>query len=354
MFATRELASFGYPAGHELGDGLKFEPEFFTGKTGWNALKLSKAKPSPGHSGSGLLNMRTKAICGILYSRDEPEAGTDATRAVPIEYAVEYWPEIAQRSGEYHTSHRTWSDLLPHRRLALNMAVVRERMIREDPHIEEQLAPSPLEAFWRQFIKAEPWCGFIRRQIATVNAHADMLDEESVIQSQVTAVSFGRSYEDTLPALRAVASDDRRKQATDLRGRLQREYDRLRNPRFGDAKPDTAAVNEAWKNLLDARRLTNALWTLKNELEQPSFQRAYLVMGSLGYAGKSHFIGGLLAAQTNDALVVPFTPADFAGSPSTALISKLSAMAGVDWKDLADVADLLGGTQPSQDRFRRR
>ena len=337
LFEASELLSYGFPAEFPYGDSLTLETEGITVKEEWQALK-TRGKPAPGHSGSGLVNLKTGAVCGILYSRTV-EAG--AARAVPIKYALTKWPEIAQRASGYHTANPSWSSLLPDVRIRRNMEVVLDQMIRDGVQVENSMVGSPLTHLWQEFLSAEPWNEFIGRQIGTIETFADLLDNPDQVRAGIRMVSFGNSCEDSLPALRRVASEDRLRQAVNLRTRLQRDYGRARDRRQKGVlrvDPGAESAETIFKRLEEARRLANALWTLnRQELKSPSFQRAFLVMGSLG-SGKTHFLGQVLGSGASSSLVIPISTSDLTLSPGPALLKKVSDISGVDWKTIDESA----------------
>jgi len=341
LFGTSTLLSYGFPEAFPNGDSLTLEPEGVTAKSGWYAIK-TQGKPEPGHSGSGLVNVRTGAVCGILYSRS---VAAGVARAVPIQYALAQWPEIEQRAAQFHDTHHAWSSLLPEVRIRRNMEVIRDQMVRDGAYVENSMVPSPLTSLWDEFLSAEPWNDFIRRQLGIISTHAELLDKPDDVRGEIDRVPFGCSCEDSLPSLRRVASENRLRQAMDLRMRLQREYDRARNrqrQRLSSVDPDAESTETIRRRLEDARRLADALWKLsRQELKTPSFQAAFLVMGSLG-SGKTHFLSQVLKARAGSSLVIPISASGLAQSPRTGMLKTLSDLSGVEWANIGEAAEFIG------------
>lgn len=154
---------------------------------------------------------------------------------------------------------------------------------RQKQELREGLLPSPLLPHWELFNQAVPWHERMRTRVASLCLQAEALGVPSSFANRFAPFDWDRNYlsilEDLQPRITQRDIDEVR--------RLMR---RLEN----EAAGNTGAGVEKFYEL---RRLHGALIDARQRVEQPHFQRCFLVRGSLG-SGKTHFVATALEAVT--------------------------------------------------------
>ena len=328
------LLSIGFPGGQAEADSVTFTFEFFTEKSNWFAIKLKQGVARGGQSGSALVNLRTKAVCGVLYSVDEEHAET--TRAVPIEFALQTWPEIATAAANYHKNNSEWAQLLPRTKLFRYIESTREVLSRAPMPLRSSRIPSPLLALWEQFLRLEQWPDFIRKVLKRTKENASLLPDAPAIKAQAEGIDLARDYDGILAQLRQLPVDAWLKQTQTLRSQLFAERDALRKPERAQQPMDLDQRKLALEQkLTELKHFRNALYSIKSELNTPSFQRCFLVMGSFG-SGKTHFLASLLecSQEPGEAIVFPATLDDSSQQLADSLLAQIRQATSGEWSSL--------------------
>ena len=143
----RHYFSYGHPEGRfpVQALALEYEGSYALDAAGRRYLNLTgRFIARPGFSGSPILNTRTGKVCGVLaisMNANVPEG----VRAVPISYALEHFPQLADRQKHYHKSVTRWGDLLPGA-LAWRMA---ESKCRDMEQMAQQQWPACKESHYQ-------------------------------------------------------------------------------------------------------------------------------------------------------------------------------------------------------------
>lgn len=106
-----DLYVFGYPgylsssADYSNGDSvtLKFEGDCF--KDDLALYKLKSGEIIEGFSGSPLLNLRTRRVCGVVHLS---RSGTEGGRAIPIESILSEFEGLKELHEQFHRNNNQW------------------------------------------------------------------------------------------------------------------------------------------------------------------------------------------------------------------------------------------------------
>lgn len=116
-----EFKAFGHPASQpgepnpfeKGGDTLSFD---YSGLSfddyGNEYVRAPGERAIGGFSGSPVLNLRTRGVCGIL-AKSLNTAAPEGGRFLPAELAFKGFPELKQQQEAYHQQDPTWGDFLP-------------------------------------------------------------------------------------------------------------------------------------------------------------------------------------------------------------------------------------------------
>jgi len=107
-----DLYSYGYTDEYPNGDSVTFQFEgSYRDEFYQNLLKLKAGHVRPGLSGAPLLNLKTKAVCGII-KRTRDRSSDLGARAIPIETFFSQWSDILTKQKDFHRNDSRWTSLL--------------------------------------------------------------------------------------------------------------------------------------------------------------------------------------------------------------------------------------------------
>jgi hypothetical protein len=286
-----ETYTYGFP-GQTDGDSVGFRYEGESTTDGEFLLKLKMGRADFGLSGSGLLNRRTGSVCGIVSISLDTESSLGA-RAVPVEAAFLAWPELIEQQQQAHKRDRRWSELLPPSIWTSQEAAQRRNEMDEKLQGRPFLVPSPAASLWHEFTIMPGWHTRMEWLLQTTHSRASLISQLSPVFQHFKSINLNASYEAVREKLRTIVKDDVFERvaaaAREIREKLY-EPESLDHKISSEDRKRLSAQSQATRELLQT------LLKLRAEIEDPAFDRCFLLVGSIG-SGKTHFVTSVFAAD---------------------------------------------------------